>query len=170
MSRRARAVGSGSIALALPLALALSLALAQGCSDPPVPIPSPKPQVAPADGVLVAGRVRLRGALAERYDGVLWLSLVARGQRMPIRFRAFALTSGDISDAVAGERVLAFDLREGDVMAGGMPVQPLPAEIEVRALFDPDSMVETKDGQVAAQAPVRVGDRGVDLVLDPGPK
>ena len=153
--------------------LALALALG-GCSDPPVPVdPPPRPPSQPAPpppdtGPLVSGRVRLRGALVDRFEGVLWISLRQRGgaMPMPLRFRAFALTSGEISDPVDGERTLAFDLRDTDTMAADMPKVPLPPEIELRAVYDPDGKVETKDGQVVAQAPVTVGDRGIDLVLD----
>jgi len=170
-------------ALACGLALAACTALA-ACGDPPVPIgpaggvpassgsPSAAATVAASESAvagsgetLFAGRVRLTGALAEESNGVINLVVRERGQRMPILLKRFTLDAPEIGDPEDGVRELRFELSSLDQM-GGLG-RALPEALEFRAAYDPDGIVETKEGMVTVEIPVKLGDRSIDVQLTP---
>lgn len=171
---------------ARPFALVLAsgaCALLAGCGDPPVPLEpagaaplnqaaAPAPQ-APRAGeaavgagdTLFAGRVRLTGALAEESRGVLNIVVRERGQRMPILLQRFTLDAPEIGDPVNGVRELRFELSSLDQMGG--VGRAFPEQLEFRAAYDPDGLVETKEGMVTVEVPVALGDRSIDVQLPP---
>jgi hypothetical protein len=179
-SRRLRSAAPHARPFALVLAFG-ACALLAGCGDPPVPLEpagaapataatAPQPPQAGEAAVgsgdtLFAGRVRLTGALAEESRGVLNLVVRERGQRMPILLQRFTLDAPEISDPENGVRELRFELSSLDQMGG--VGRALPEQLEFRAAYDPDGLVETKEGMVTVEVPVVLGDRSIDVQLPP---
>jgi hypothetical protein len=155
-----------------------------GPVDPHAPLPadhppigagaSSQPSAPPATtdpGPSFGGVVRLKGALAERPDGFLFISLVP-GQvpegtpEMPFLSIKLSLAL-DVPAAANGERAVTFDLNRRTTM---MPptMEPL-GELRLVARVDPDGAVDTREPDVLkAYVPATAGRTDHELVLDPG--
>jgi hypothetical protein len=106
----------------------------------------------------------LKGPRAESDSGVLMVSLVSRGQRMPRLSYRLPLTG--LPPAVDGERRIPFRLDEkSDMLRAGLPpeLEGTPLDLSVR--FDQDGMVETREGDVTVAAPVGWGAEGLEIVV-----
>lgn len=157
--------------------------LSAGCGDPPVPVapagaapqgsaaapaaqaPMSAAAVEASGETLFAGRVRLTGALAEESRGVINIVVRERGQRMPILLKRFTLDAPEIGDPEDGVRELRFELSSLDQMGG--QGRALPEALEFRAAYDPDGIVETKEGMLTVEIPVALGNRSIDVQLPP---
>jgi hypothetical protein len=173
--------------------LLLSLAALAACGDAPRPAPSgappsADPHTAPGAGQLpanhppldpaapkpdatqFAGRVVLKGALAEATTGALFVTLHPAGSRMPIWSYKVDLDDPDaakkgLAPAAGGTRELTFALNQRTTMFPGN--LPSAVELELAVLYDPDKSVDSKEGQVRAAVPAKPNDLGLYLELDP---
>jgi len=161
--------------------LTLTALVAGACGDAPKPVDSarPTPTAAPAghsadDGhdhaahaggsPAWSGEILLRGARAESDEGVLMVSLVSTGQRMPIMTYRIGLKGQ--APAADGERRVPFRLDASNNMLGGAPPPELegtPLSLSVR--FDQDGVVETREGDVTVAHPVGWGGEGIEIVV-----
>lgn len=138
-------------------------------SSAPQPLPPNHPPLdaqPPVSGIdfHVQGVVRLRGDLATRDSGFVFVSVKPQGIVMPSYSRKYAYSDPAITSAADGERVLTFELDESHLQ-GGL----VPGEHVIEAMFDPDGYVDTKDGVIRRSMAVKPGDSGIEIVLDPGP-
>jgi hypothetical protein len=108
------------------------------------------------------GVVRLQGALAERSDGFVFVSVKPSGTPMPSYSRKYSYADAEMSPSAGGERKLTFELNSDHLM-GGMG----PGEHVLEAWFDLDGFVDTKDGSVRNTVPVGHGGSGLEVVLAP---
>lgn len=111
-----------------------------------------------------SGTIVLKGPRAESDSGVLMVSLVSRGQRMPRM--SYRLPLVGQPPAVDGERRIPFRLDESsDMLRTGLPpeLQGTPLDLSVR--FDQDGMVETREGDVTIAKPVEWGGEGIEIVI-----
>ncbi|HVS17188.1 MAG TPA: hypothetical protein VMT18_01220 [Planctomycetota bacterium] len=118
---------------------------------------------APA-GPVWSGEIVLRGPRAESDEGVLMVSLVSTGQRMPRMTYRISLSGQP--PAIDGERRIPFLLNErNDMLPGPLPpeLQGTPLSISVR--YDKDGVVETSEGDVTVAAPVGWGGEGLEIVV-----
>lgn len=115
---------------------------------------------------LFAGEVRLLGGLASAREGVLWLYARQTGTRSPVLIRRYRMDDAAFRQE-GEERVLAFELRSVDSMMPGMPVA-LPEQVELKIEYDPDGLVETKEGTEAVVLPVAAGTFDIAVSLRPG--
>jgi len=161
--------------------LTLTALLAAACGDAPRPVERTPPPVAAApsghsadDGhdhaahaggsPAWSGEIVLRGARAESDEGVLMVSLVSTGQRMPRMTYRIGLKGTPA--AVDGERRVPFRLDASNNMLGGAPPPELegtPLSLSVR--FDQDGVVETREGDVTVAYPVGWGGEGIEIVI-----
>jgi len=111
------------------------------------------------DDVRFGGVVRLRGKLASAPEGYVFISVKPEGIRMPAFSRRYALA--DAEPAVDGVRRLPFDLDKTNMM-GGL----VPGALVLEARFDPDGIVESREGVVTASVPTKVGDMAAEIDLD----
>ncbi len=136
---------------------------------PPAPAPAasqlppghPPLDGAPADDgsadARFAGTLRLRGELAAQREGFVMLSVKPEGVRMPCYSRKYAVAEASPED---GGLRLDFELGPESRM-GKIP----PGGIVLEARFDPDGMVESKEGVVLATMPIQVGATDAEIVL-----
>lgn len=125
---------------------------------------APSTAAAPAGGPSWSGVIVLKGERATSDKGVLMVSLVSRGQRMPRMTYRLPLTGQ--SPAVDGERRIPFRLDQStDMLRSGLPseLQGTPLDLSVR--FDQDGMVETREGDVTVAMPVGWGAEGLEIVV-----
>lgn len=108
---------------------------------------------------LLGGRVVLRGELAEQRGGGVFLIGRASGAGM-LLVRKLELAEG--RPGADGTLELAFQLDGQDVTAGS-----LPDRMQLEVYFDPDGVVETREGRVGRTFEVERGNLSLDLVLDP---
>lgn len=108
---------------------------------------------------LLGGRVVLRGALAERREGGVFLIGRASGAGM-LLVRKLELS--EARPGAEGVLELAFQLDGQDVTASS-----LPDRMQLEVYFDPDGVVETREGRVGRTFEVERGDLALELVLDP---
>lgn len=111
-----------------------------------------------------SGVIVLKGPRAESDSGVLMISLVSRGQRMPRM--TYRIPLAGQPPAIDGERRIPFRLDEqSDMLRAGLPaeLQGTPLDLSVR--FDQDGMVETREGDVTIAAPVAWGAEGLEIVV-----
>jgi hypothetical protein len=161
--------------------LTLTALAAAACGDAPVPVEAtPAPRAQPpaghsaddghdhgapaAAGPVWSGEIVLRGPRAESDEGVLMVSLVSTGQRMPRM--TYRISLAGQPPAVAGERRIPFLLNEGNDMLPG----PLPPELEgtplsISVRYDTDGVVETSEGDVTVATPVGWGGEGLQIVV-----
>lgn len=118
---------------------------------------------APAEHQEVAGRIRLRGALATANVGTVFVSLCERETRKPARVRAYVYGGPEISEPKDGERVLEFRVTSSDLMAG--QPSPMPAQPALRVRYAPTGRIGAGSGEVSKEIPVRYGAQDVELVL-----
>jgi hypothetical protein len=159
----------------VPTLLALLLA---ACGDAPQKIDAPAPAAHSADDghdhsthattsaetPTFSGVIVLKGPRAESDTGVLMVSLVSRGQRMPRM--SYRLPLSGQPPAVDGERRIPFRLDQGtDMLKSGLPaeLQGTPLDLSVR--FDQDGMVETREGDVTVAVPVGWGAEGLEIPI-----
>lgn len=125
---------------------------------------------AASSGGQVAGRAILKGELAEATTGCLFVTLRIAGQRMPtwsyrVEMTDPAESKQGLAPAKDGVRELIFVLNEQTTLFQGA-IDPL-AEYEVQVMYDPDGSVDSKEGQVVAIAPAKIGAEDLYLELDP---
>lgn len=112
---------------------------------------------------LWAGSIELRGELSSREDGSLFVVVRPPGGGMPLVVRKFDLA--DAPPAPEGQlRHVSFRLASGDAM---FLASPPPEVCDMEVYFDPDGVVETKEGRVGGTVQVNKGDLGLHLSLDP---
>jgi hypothetical protein len=124
----------------------------------------------PSSGAQVAGRAILKGALAETASGCIFVTLRITGQRIPTwSYRVEMLDPAESKQGLGvakdGVRELLFVLNEQTTLMQGA-IDPL-AQYEVQIMYDPDGSVDSKEGQVAAIAPAKLGAEDLYLELDP---
>jgi hypothetical protein len=120
---------------------------------------------APAGGSpSFSGVIVLKGPRAESDSGVLMVSLVSRGQRMPRMSYRLPLTG--LPPAVDGERRIPFRLDEkSDMLPGALPAELEGTPLDLSVRFDQDGMVETREGDVTVASPVGWGAEGLEIVV-----
>src|SRR5687768_7543910 len=124
----------------------------------------------PSSNAQVAGRAILKGALAETTSGCVFVTLRIADQRMPTwTYRVDMLDPAEskqgLGAAKDGVRELIFVLNEQTTLMQGA-IDPL-ARYEVQIMYDPDGSVDSKEGQVVAIAPAKLGADDLYLELDP---
>lgn len=110
------------------------------------------------------GTVTLRGELAAKKEGVIFVSIMPAGVRFPVYSVKLVLADIEGETNEAGDRVLPFTLDKRNKMTAG----PMgPGEHELQVYMDADGYVETKDEvEVRATLPVKVGDENLAVVLE----
>lgn len=117
-----------------------------------------------AESPTFSGVIVLKGPRAESDSGVLMVSLVSRGQRMPRM--SYRLPLAGQPPAADGERRIPFRLDQStDMLRSGLPaeLQGTPLDLSVR--FDQDGMVETREGDVTVAVPVGWGAEGLEIPI-----
>lgn len=135
---------------------------------PPMPGAQANPHGAPhgAGGAVLGGEpifggiIELGGELADSTQGGVFVIVRAPGQANTLMVRKLEVTSSVVRED--GSRVLAFELT-GEDHGGGA----LPANVELEAYFDPDGIVESKEGQVRRTITAARGDLELRITLDP---
>jgi hypothetical protein len=122
------------------------------------------------DPTQFAGRVVLKGSLAQATTGALFITLHPAGSRMPIWSYKVDLDDPaadrkGLAPAKDGTRELTFALNQKTTMFPGN--LPQAGELELAILYDPDKSVDSKEGQVRVAVPAKPGDVGLLLELDP---
>lgn len=120
----------------------------------------PRPGHAPTGEVLFAGRVELMGPIAQQTRGGVFLIARAPGQGGSLLVRKLEVADGELRED--GTRVLAFELSDQDSHG-----TPIPAEVLLEVYFDPDGIVETREGRVGSTSEAKRGDLELRIVLDP---
>lgn len=111
-----------------------------------------------------SGTIVLKGPRAEGDSGVLMVSLVSRGQRMPRM--SYRLPLAGQPPAVDGERRIPFRLDESsDMLRSGLPAELMGTPLDLSVRFDQDGMVETREGDVTVARPVEWGGEGIEIVI-----
>lgn len=122
---------------------------------------------APADSTGIpswSGVIVLRGPRAEGDAGVLMVSLVSRGQRMPRMTYRIPLVGQP--PAEGGERRIAFRLDETtDMLRTGLPPELKDSPLDLSVRFDQDGVVETREGDVTVVEPVGWGGEGLEIAI-----
>jgi hypothetical protein len=139
---------------------------ATGTLPPGHPPTQPRAADARSQDARFEGVVRLRGALAERESGFVFVSVMPEGSRMPIYSRKYSLDEPAVGAAEDGERVLRFELDRRYALST-IP----PGQLELNVRFDPDGIVDSKEPEVLdAAVPIEPNRTDVEVVLDPGRK
>ena len=163
---------------AATIAACLLASLALACGEPPQKIPKsttsmPEGHAAhpavPTDPARFAGQIALRGELAQAREGSLFVIVRQKGSRMPSLARKYEVADPLWVDR-GTERVLRFSLDEAspEDRMGGTGIA-LAGEIELEARFDPDGVLETKEGNRSEVVAVERGDQEVSVVLGAAP-
>lgn len=160
------------------IAACLFANLALACGEPPEKIQKSTPSMpaghgsqagVPSDPARFAGQVALRGDLAQAREGSLFVIVRQKGSRMPSLARKY-----EVGDPVwidrGDERVLRFALDEAspEDRMGGTGIA-LAGELELEARFDPDGVLETKEGNRSEVVAVERGEQDVSVVLGGAP-
>lgn len=168
---------------ALPILLACLLA---ACGDAPQKIDAPAPAAhsagdghghsaddghdhstpasTPVESPTFSGVIVLKGPRAESDKGVLMVSLVSRGQRMP-RMTYYLPLAGQ-PQAADGERRIPFRLDQStDMLRSGLPAELKGTPLDLSVRFDQDGMVETCEGDVTVAVPVGWGAEGLEIPI-----
>jgi len=111
------------------------------------------------------GELRLTGELAQAESGYVFISARPRGVRSPLLARRYDVSSKDFK-AKGDAKVLSYELTAADSMVGTEVT--LPPNVELKAYFDPDGFVETKDGIEAIIVQCKPGERAYSMELRPG--
>ncbi len=169
----------------------LLFALAWACSEPPQPVDlrmAPRAEglagSRPADGgggahggihggdygaeeaeqgpLTFGGVALLHGALGQDREGALFISLRPEAGGMPVLSHKLELGDARLEPAVDGVRRVPFLIDDRHTMMAGMPTAGR-FQLEVR--YDPDGIVDTRDGIVVERVPARRGsmDHRVEL-------
>ena len=147
------------------LGMLLATATVAGCGDPPEKISKPRPDAAgaaaahstvrAASPMLYKGKIVLAGTLADAKAGSVFVIVRQPRSKLPTLTRKYEI--GDpLWTGSGGERVLYFSLDETHNMGGA--ASPPGEKMELEARFDPDGMIDTKDG--IASSVVEVGASG----------
>ena len=111
-----------------------------------------------------SGVIVLKGPRAESESGVIMVSLVSRGQRMPRMTYRVALAGQ--APAVDGERRVPFRLDETtDMLKSGLPAELQGSPLDLSVRFDQDGMVETREGDVTVAVPVGWGAQDLEIPI-----
>ena len=128
----------------------------RGGIAPPAPVAA---TANPGNGAFVKGVVKLAPALAEKVapgDTVFVYARAAQGPPMPLA----------IVRKRAGELPVAFDLDESMAMAPGMSLANFP-EVVVMARVSKSGSATPQSGDLeGATAPIRVGQAGLEVIID----
>ncbi|MAF66548.1 MAG: hypothetical protein CMJ84_12940 [Planctomycetes bacterium] len=159
----------------LPSLLALACC---ACGEKPVKVtggggaaPLPPAHVEVSDEPLFAGAVVFEMALKEVDSGFLFLNIRPTVHAPPLLSRRYEVAT-DTSLTANGYKQIVFALSARDSMMG--PVE-IPEEVVLEAWYDPDGMVETKEGVSRKPMTVHRGDLSLEVRLDgkakasPGP-
>jgi hypothetical protein len=110
-----------------------------------------------------AGTIRLRGSLATREDGFVFVSVRPGPDGMYCYMRRYSLSDPAHRHDEAGERVIAFELNKSHTLTG-----LIDAELVLEAYFDSDGDVLTRESEpILLRVPVEPDDMEIELVLDP---
>jgi hypothetical protein len=110
------------------------------------------------------GTIVLEGELAELQDGYIFVSLRLQGQSMP--FMSYKIALADYPPVAGSERRVPFELSDRtNQMPGGAPPELADSQLEIAARFDPDGIVDTKEGAVTVATPVGWGGSGLEIVF-----
>jgi hypothetical protein len=110
-----------------------------------------------------AGTIRLKGSLATREDGFVFVSVRPGPTGMYCYMRRYALSDPAHQDDETGERVIAFELNKSHTLSG-----LIDAELFLEAYFDSDGDVLTMESEpILRQVRVEPNDMEIELVLDP---
>ena len=97
-------------------------------------------------------------------DGYIFVSLRLPGQSMP--FMSYKIALADYPPVAGSERSVPFELSDRtNQMPGGAPPELADSQLEIAARFDPDGIVDTKEGAVTVATPVGWGASGLELVF-----
>jgi hypothetical protein len=110
--------------------------------------------------VLFAGSVVLAGELGERRQGGVFVIARAPGGGGSLLVRKLEVSEGE--RGADGARILAFELTDQD--SHGVQIPP---DVQLEVYYDPDGIVETREGRVTRVFPATRGDLSLRLVLDP---
>ena len=111
-----------------------------------------------------SGVIVLRGPRALSDEGVLMVSLVSTGQRMPRM--SYRISLQGAPPAINGERRVPFELNvRTDMLGGEVPPELNGTPLEVSVRYDQDGMVETKEGDVTVAVPVGWGAKDLEVVV-----
>ena len=125
-------------------------------THPPTSTPAPA-----TEDVRFAGVVRLRGELADREKGFIFVSIKPDGIPMPAFSRKYSMSDPAVGPKEDGERVLRFELDRNHSL-GGM----VPGAINLEAWFDEDGYVDTKDDGVIKAVPTAANDTSIEVILE----
>lgn len=161
-------------------ALAVLVALACcACGEKPVKVTGPS-RTAPmppapleevSDEPLFAGAVIFEMALKEVDSGYLFLNIRPTIHEPPLLSRRYEVAT-DTTRTANGYKQIVFALSARDSMMGTVEI---PAKVVLEAWYDPDGLVETKEGVSRKPMTVHRGDLSLDVRLDgkrkasPGP-
>ncbi|MFT4540965.1 MAG: hypothetical protein ACI841_001723 [Planctomycetota bacterium] len=116
--------------------------------------------------VIFSGEVRMTEELANADKGVVWLYARKVKTRSPLLIKRYPLDAPEFQ-VDGADRVLGFAIRSTDTMMSGMTVE-LPPDLELKIEYDPDGLVETKEGTEAVVMPVAPGSLEIKVILKPG--
>jgi hypothetical protein len=151
------------------------LALLAACGEPPQKIPKPAASLppghpspearVPSNPARFGGTIALRGTLVQAREGSLFVIVRQKGSRMPALARKYEVADPVWTDR-GDERVLRFSLDEANAEDRmGNTGTTLEGELELEARFDPDGVIETKEGNQSAVVRVERGDQDVTVTL-----
>ncbi|MDP6763043.1 MAG: hypothetical protein QF903_05570 [Planctomycetota bacterium] len=159
----------------VPLLIALACA---SCGEKPVRVeeggaPTQMPQGHPEISAepLFAGAVVFEMDLKEVDSGYLFLNIRPEVHAPPLLSKRYEIAT-DTTRTENGYQQIVFDLSARDSMMG--PVE-IPEKVVLEAWYDPDGMVETKEGVSRKPMTVHRGDLSLEVRLDgkrkagPGP-
>ena len=111
-----------------------------------------------------SGVVVLKGPRAESKSGVLMISLVSTGERMPKM--SYPIPLAGQPPAAGGERRIAFLLDDrSDLLPGPVPAELEGTPLSLSVRFDQDGMVETREGDVTVAVPVGWGAQDLEIAI-----
>ena len=119
---------------------------------------------APADSEpLFFGQVRLTGELAKVTEGRVFVYARQPGTRIPTLIQHLEIP---FFEQDGEDKVQAYELTSSHTM-GGMQME-IPDTLELKIYFDPDGLVDTREGQEEIIVPTVAGQKRYDVTLHDG--
>lgn len=115
---------------------------------------------APSGEPIFAGYIVLAGEIAHRSEGAVFVIARAPGQAGSLLVRKLELSDGELR--ADGTRSIPFELSEQDSHGA-----QIPAQVQIEVYYDPDGIVETREGRVGRTQSALRGDLQLRIVLDP---